>query len=131
MGILDLLLEEIGTKDLTQQVRELCDQIFEEEKDKMEHIDYLVTGPNIFISLEVPGRHNKEVAFLTLEREYEEVYIASLWTWNKSEIALYEMKLATIPLGPPKKQKTWIINENKAKKILTEYAKIVKTLRGE
>ncbi len=130
MGILDSLLEEIGTTDLTQQVHEICDKIFEEEKEKIEYIEYLVTGPNIFLCLEVPGRHTKEIAFLTLEREYEEIYIAALWTFRKTETYINDVVVMK-PDDPPKKQKTWTINENQAKKILTEYAKIVKTLRGE
>ena len=127
MGILDQLLKEIGSDDLTQQVREICAKIAEEEKDNMEHLDYILKGPNVFLCLEVPGRRVNEVAFLVLEREYEEIYVVVLWTWTKSQLETYSP--AEIP--PPKKQKTWVLNENKATKILTGYAKIIKTLRGE
>ena len=127
MGILDQLLDEINSKDLTQQVREICDQIFEQEKDKIEHIDYLIKGPNVFLCLEVPGITAREVAFLTLEREYEETYVAVLWTWRKNQLE------ANTPeeIDPPKRKKSWVFNENKAKKILTEYAKLVKYFKGE
>ena len=127
MGILDQLLKEIGSDDLTQQVREIWAKIAEEEKDNMEHLDYILKGPNVFLCLEVPGRRVNEVAFLVLEREYEEIYVVVLWTWTKSQLETYSP--AEIP--PPKKQKTWVLNENKATKILTGYAKIIKTLRGE
>ena len=49
MGILDQLLKEIGSDDLTQQVREICAKIAEEEKDNMEHLDYILKGPNVFM----------------------------------------------------------------------------------
>ena len=127
MGILDQLLDEIGSTDLTQQVREICDQIFEQEKDKIEHIDYLIKGPNVFLCLEVPGRTNNEVSFLTLEREYEEMYVAVLWAWRKQQLENNTPE----EIDPPRKRKTWVFNENKAKKILTEYAKIVKHFKGE
>jgi len=127
MGILDLLLKEITSNDLTQQIREICAQIAEEEKDNTEHKECILKGPNIFLCLEVPGRRANEVAVLTLEREYEEIYVVALWTWTKNQIEFFKDD----DLPTPKKQKTWIIQEYKAKKILTEYAKIVKTLRGE
>jgi len=112
---------------LTQQVREICSKIAEEEKDNTEHKECILKGPNIFLCLEIPGRRLNEVAVLTLEREYEEIYVVGLWTWTKSQIKFF--KDGDLPR--PKKQKTWVIQENKATKILTEYAKIVKTLRGE
>ncbi len=127
MGILKTLLGEIESNDLTQQVRELCDKIFEEEKDRIKNIDYIITGPNVFLCLDVPGRNKNEVAFLSLEREYEETYLAVLWTWRKNQVDLYTPEV----IDPPKKRETWVFDENKAHKILTEYAKIVKHLKGE
>jgi hypothetical protein len=127
MGILKTLLDEIKSNDLTQQVREICDKIFEEEKDRIKNIDYIITGPNVFLCLDVPGRNQNEVAFLSLEREYEETYLAVLWTWRKNQLE----NNTPDEIDPPKKRGTWVFEENQAPKILTEYAKIVKHLKGE
>lgn len=123
MGILQTLISELKTKDLTQQVRELCDRIAKEEKESIQHDHFLPEGPNIFLSLEVPGRSKKEVAYLTLERESEDTYLTVLYT-----IPVVKMRR---PDSSLKRQKVWEINDHRPEKILTEYAKVIKLLRGE
>ena len=123
MGLLQDIIENMNKdeKDKLQQIRELCDQISEEET--IEHESKLPAGPNIFLSLEVPGRNDKEVAYLTLERESEDLYLAVLYT------------IATTQLSNPdsglKRQRVWTIEDHRPEKILTEYAKQYKFLRGK
>jgi len=126
MGILQDLLKEVITPnaDLTQQVRELCDLIKEEEQENINYSELLPTGPNVFLSLEVPGRYKTEVGFVTLEREGEEQYIIVYHTLEKNRID----KEFSIP---PRRRKVWEINENKAEKILTKFALIIKMLKNE
>lgn len=125
MSILEKLILELTTDDVVQQVRELCSKIQDEEHTDMKYKDIAPKGPNIFLSLNVPGRNTKEVAFLTLEREAEQTFIIALLTLPKSSLD------KDIPF---KRRKVWEISpqyENKAPKILTEYAKQYKFLRGE
>jgi len=123
LGLLQDIIENMNKdeKDKLQQIRELCDQISEEET--IEHESKLPAGPNIFLSLEVPGRNDKEVAYLTLERESEDLYLAVLYT------------IATTQLSNPdsglKRQRVWTIEDHRPEKILTEYAKQYKFLRGK
>jgi hypothetical protein len=123
LGILQQLLSELKTDDNTQKVRELCDQIAKEEKQNQQHSDHLPIGPNIFLALEIPGRTSKEIAYLTLERETADLYLTVLYT-----IPLLQMRM---PDSSLKRQRVWEINDHRPEKILTEYAKINKYLRGE
>lgn len=129
MGILNILLEEIKTPnaDLTQQVREICDQIMEQETSNIKYIDIAPKGSTIFLTVEAPGRYNWEIGFLTLEREDMEVYIAVYHTIEKNRVNLENLDESTYP----RRRKVWVINENKAEKILTQFALKLKMLRGE
>ena len=119
MGALDELIENIESERVDHQVKELCDKIFEEERSKIKHLDMLPKGPNIFLALEVPGRLNQELSFLCLERESQATYIVTVW--SKSQIS-----------KPLVRTKVWEIKEyNKPDKILVEYAKKIKLMRGE
>lgn len=124
MGILSQLLDEVEDpkKDLTSQVRKICDMIHEEEKNKRQHPDLHPKGSKVFLSLEVPGRYDYEVGFLTLEREDVELYVAVYHTLEKNRI---DMKI------PPRRRKVFIINENKAEKILKKFAQTIKIIRSE
>ena len=132
MGILQKLLSEIGPKkdevDKLEGLRTLCDSIFEQEKDNNEHAVLLPKGPNIFLSLEVPGRITGEIAFLSLERESEDLYLAVLFTTNKKELAKVHSMTDTPSI---KRQRVWEINDSRPEQILTAYAKRYKFLRGE
>lgn len=128
MGILQKLLKEIKTDDKLEIVRELCDKIFDQEKDNIEHMTILPKGPNIFLTLEVPGRIKGEIAFLSLERESEDLYIAVLFVTSKKEL----QKAGKQDEAPSiKRQRVWEINDHRPEQILTEYAKRYKFLRGE
>jgi len=129
MTCLDEMLLDIKTSDLDTQVKELCDKIFDQEKENFTHFEYMLKGPNIFLCLEVPGRTKKEIAFLCLEREYVETYIITLWTIFKPKIG--EIKDKEKDIVPYRKIRTWVIKENKANKILMEYAKTIKLMKGE
>lgn len=125
MGILKELLSEIKTGTDTDKIREICDEIFEQEKKNNEHALLLPKGPNIFLSLEVPGRNQSEIAFLCLERESEDTYLLVLFVINRSQL-FKENETITM-----KKQKVLEINEHKPDRILTKYAQQYKYLRGE
>ena len=125
MGILQQLLSELKDTDLTHQVRVICDQIIEEETSSIQYPALNPTGPRVFLSLDVPGRNDKEIGFLTLEREDEEVYVAIYSTLEKHRISDDPENMI-----PPRRRKVWVIDENKAEKILTQFAKKLKMLRG-
>ena len=127
MGILEQLLSEIKSEEIDQQIIELCDKIFEEERFKMDEdkeIFYMPKGPNIFLSLKVTPTKKNELAFLCLEREFKESYIISLWTG-------YIPKLENDETETLKKIKVWEVNDNRPAKVLTEYARIIKFLKGK
>jgi len=128
MGILATIIEELGTDELIEQVHMICQQILEEEKESFEYIDYASDGPNIFLTIEVPGRNQKEVGFLSLEREGEEIYLVIFSTLTKADM---ESHKNAEDAPPPKRQRVWEIRDHRAEKILTEYAKRAKLLRGE
>jgi len=120
MTTLDKILSEIPSSDMTQQVREMCDIIISEEKPKLKHAQYAPKGPNKFLILEVDGMLKKEIGFITLERESEEDYVGVYWAFrlDKKE-------------KPPRKIKVHKIEGNTAKKIMYQFAKLVKFYRGE
>jgi len=128
MGIIDILLKEINIKsDITEQTRQICDKIMEQEKPKLQYEVLAPKGGLIFLALEVPGRNDKEIGFLTLEREDEERYVVIYYTLEKYRINEENLE-DTIP---PRRRKVWEINEFKPNKILTQYAMKLKFLRGE
>lgn len=129
MGIIDLLLKEIDTKnsDMTEQMHQLCDKIMEQEKDKSKYQVLAPKGGLVFLALETLGRNDNEIAFLTLEREDEDKYIAVYYSLEKERINEENLE-DTIPL---RRRRVWEINEFKPKKILTQYAIKLKFLRGE
>ena len=127
---IDEMVQELKTSDLDTQVKEICDKIFTEEKDNFTHFDYVLKGPNIFLCLEVPGRTKKEIAFVCLEREYVETYVISLWTIFEPKIGEMKDKEGNDVI-PYRKINTWTIKEDESNKILMEYAKIIKLMKGE
>lgn len=127
MGILQKVLSEIKTSDLTQQVREICDQITEQEEANQKYPELAPKGATIFLSVEAPGRNDKEIGFLTLEKEDEETYVIVYHTIEKYRINHEHIE----ETPPPRRRKVWIVQEVKAEKILVSYAKKLKMLRGE
>ncbi len=123
MTILGDIIKELDENELTLQVKKICEQIDLEETKKCKHPERLPTGPNTFLSIEIPGIKSNEVSYLTLEREGDEHYLTVLWSLYTK---FYLDKTKNL-----KKIKVWEINENKAEKILINFAKTVKLLRGE
>jgi len=117
---LDKLISEINSSDMTQQIREMCDIIMEEEIPRMKYREYAPKGPNKFLILEVQGFLKKEIGFLTLERESEEDYVGVFWAFRLDKKD-----------KPPRKSKVHTIEGNTAKKIIYQFAKLVKFYRGE
>lgn len=117
---LDKLIAELDSSDMTQQIREMCDIIMDEETPKNKFTEYAPKGPNKFLILEVQGFLKKEIGFLTLERESEEDYVGVLWTFRLDKKD-----------KPPRKSKVHKIEGNTAKKIIYQFAKLVKFYRGE
>jgi len=120
MTTLDKILSEIKPSELTQQMMEFSDRIMKEETPRMKNIELAPKGPNKFITLEVPGLLRNEIGFVTLEREAEEDYIVVYWTYRPNK-----------PDRPLKKVKVHQIEGDSAKKILYQFAKLVKFYRGE
>ena len=121
MSVLSELLEKIKSSELDEQVKRLCDVIFEEEKDNIEHKEDLPVGPNIFLCLEVPGRSQGEIAFVALEREAKETYIVGLWV--KGPPSSVDR--------PARRIRANEVKEEKADKILLCFAETYKQMRGE
>ena len=125
MTIIEELLKEFKTSSEDEQIKILCDRIFEEEKDKITHHNLLPQGPNVFLSLEVPGRKRSELAFVSLEREAVNKYVIVLRT-----VMGYLPKQEADP-PPLKRQKVVEVNEIKPRKVLQKYAEFLKYMRGE
>jgi hypothetical protein len=117
---LDKIISEIPSSDMTQQIREICDIITKEEAPRMPHLEEAPKGPNKFAIIEVNGMLKKEIGFISLERESEEEYIGVYWTLrlDKKDRGL-------------RKSKVHKIEGNNAKKIMYQFAKLVKFYRGE
>ena len=129
MGILQKLLKELeSTDDALEKIRSLCDQIYDQEIGNIKHESILPTGPNILLSLEVPGRIKDEIAFLSLERESEDLYLAVLFITTEKEL---QKSIVRKDSPSIKRQRVWQINDHRPTQILTEYAKRYKFLRGE
>jgi len=125
MTILQELLDQIKGSDLIEKLKTICDQIYKEESQKIINASVLPKGPNIFLSLEVPGRTQNEIAFLTLEREMDSTFIVVLYVVNKLDFI--KKKPEEISL---KKTKVWEVKEDKPEKILAVYARQYNFLRG-
>jgi len=123
MSMLDEILSKIPNLTTDEKIKQICDQIIKEEEPKFENASDKPEGPNIFLALEVPGITKKDICFITLEREFPGKFITVLWSKVK-EKPEQEKK-------PLKKTRVWEINETDVKKILKEYAKIVKFMKGE
>jgi hypothetical protein len=125
--LLDELLKEIPDSDITVQVKEICARIWEEEKRTMKHTKALPEGANVFLALEVKPRSKGEISYVTLERDPLEEFIA---VYYSIRLKHYRAGPQEIPLMP-KKVKAHKLEERSAKKIVAEFAKLVKFYRGE
>lgn len=113
MTLLQSIIIEIPSNDMHQQLRLLCDKIQKEECETIN--DGAPQGPNILLSLRVPGKYKRQCGFLTLEREFDG-YICCLYNYSISRTTI---------------QNSWVIDGKNSEKILTEYAKRYKFLKGE
>jgi hypothetical protein len=127
MGILEDIIAELPSDELIEQLHMICAQILEEEKPKFEYIEYASDGPNTLLTLEAPGRNKKELGFISLEREGPETYLVVYSTIPTMLIEIDKPDEAM----PPKRQRVWEVKDHRATKIMTEFAKKVKYLRGE
>ena len=118
MGIIDTLLEEIDSSVIDEQIAELSNKILEEEPTLP---DYAPEGPNVFLTIEVPGKNKNEFGFLCLEREGPESFITVFWSVLKKNASSENLRKRTV----------WEIKEVKPVKIFKGFAKIVKYMRGE
>ena len=121
--IIDSLLKDIKSTEMTIQVKEICNSIWNEEKNNITYSKIIPDGANIFIALEVPAKTKGEVSFLTLERDPMEEYIS----------VYYSIRIVDIKDIPqmPRKYQVHKIEGRSATKILTEFAKLIKFYRGE
>ena len=126
MGILREILKEMKTEDNLEKIRTICDEIIKEEEDNIQHPEILPKGPNLFIVLEVPGRVKGEIAFLALERESEDLWLSVLFITTEKDYAFREKNDPSI-----KRTRVWQIADHRPEKVLTEFAKRYKFLRGE
>ena len=117
--ILDELLEKTVKSMLDDQMKQICDQIMEEEKPKFTKPAFEPVGSNIFLAIQCSKENDILVSYLVLEREMKEKYIVVLMGQNtKKDNAL-------------RRQKVWEVKEDKAEKILKFYAEKLKFVKGE
>lgn len=126
MGVLRTLLSELKDDSKCEQVRQLCDQIIQEEQTSFKFAQTLPKGPNLFLVLEVPGRIKGEIGYLALERESEDAWCCVLFTTTKKEFTMRDKTPPSL-----KRTRVWEIKDSKPENILTDYAKRYKFLRGE
>lgn len=119
MSILNSLLEEVKNKnlDLDTQLKIICDNISEEEKNE-EKTD-VPEGPNIYLAIEVPGITSRDLCYVCLERESRGKFIVSLWSKQKGRDT------------PIKRTIVWEVKEDTTEKILSFFADKVSFMRGE
>jgi len=119
MSIIDELLETWKKSDNDEQLRIICDQIFQEEikePDKYEG----PYGANIFLSLSLNDKEQKYENYICLEREAQNKYVISHWNC-----------LTNVITSNPKRIKTWDIKQDIPKKILKEFVERMQFLKGE
>jgi len=132
MSILRDLINNIKSDDLVEQMRIMCDQILEEESEESEDMTYInhrPQGANIFLALQVPGSTKNEIGFLALERDNEDLWLASFWSIMEKE--LIQAENDPDYMSRPRKKKVHQIEDHRPEKILTEYAKLLKFYNGE
>jgi len=123
--LLDELISEIKENDMTSQVNEICKEIWKEERPNVKHHKILPEGANIFLALEMPPKGKGEATFLSLERDPLEEYVSVYYSMRIRDFQKIEVPVM------PKRVKTHRLEGRSAKKIMTEFAKLVKFYRGE
>ena len=124
MTILAELLEKTKDNPLDAQMKQICDEIQQEEELNFKDLkNEKPVGPNIFLSILVPGLIKSEINFLCLEREFPGVYIVTLWSKTLSANSV------SWPVN--KRIKVWECKETTTQKILEFYSKTFKFIKGE
>lgn len=119
MTLLEELLSKVEKSDLDQALRVICDEIQKVEDIKIENKDDAPKGPNIFLTIEVPGITTKDICFLCLERETKGKFIVGLWSKQKNRIM-------TI-----KRTQAFEVKEIKPEKVLAFFIDKVSLMRGD
>ena len=130
MSILNDLISNMKVSDLVEQMRILCDQILEQESKTMKYIVQRPQGANIFLCLQVPGSTTKDIGFLALERDNEDLWLASFWSISERQL-METLNIDGTTSSSPRKKKVHEIKDHRPEKILTEYAKLFKFYYGE
>ena len=122
--ILDDILKEVKSNEVVEEVKEICNKIWvEEEEQNVIYQKVIPEGANIFLAVQVPPKAKGEVSFLSIERDPIDE-----WVCNYYSIRITDMK--GIP-QMPKRYQSHKIEGRSAKKIMIEFAKLVKFYRGE
>jgi hypothetical protein len=124
--IIDEILKEVPSDEMLIQVKEICNAISKEEAPTVKYPQILPDGANIFLALEVPSKNKGDISFLTLERDPMDEY-----TSNYYSIRITDIRKTTDLPQMPKRYQSHIIEGRSAKKIMIEFAKLVKFYRGE
>jgi len=112
-SILDSLIEDFKENDVDTQLKKICDKIYEEEKISLKDPDLEPKGSNVFLSIQMPSEGDI-IKFLTLERFMDKEYVACLWKGKDKLI----------------KSRTIDIRQNDVKKILKEFSRHYKIMKG-
>ena len=119
MEIIEEMLKEIEEEEVDEQMRHLSDKVQEDEDEynppyyDEDGNQIRPAGPNIFLSIACKGQLKNQKAYLTLERDFPEDYFVGMWA-EKND-------------GNYHRIKNWNVREHKPKKIMREYAKILKS----
>lgn len=121
--ILNDILKEVKSNELIEEIKEICNMIRKEEQSNISHPKIVPDGANIFLAIPVPPKSRGEVSFLSLERDPMDEWVCNY----------YSMKITDIRdiAQMPKRYQSHRIEGRSAKKIMIEFAKIVKFYRGE
>lgn len=117
--ILEELLAKTVKSMLDDQLKQICDQVMEEERPKFHNPAFEPIGPNIFLAVQCSKENDILVSYLVLEREMKEKYIVVLMSQNSKKDNIL------------RRQKVWEVKEDKAEKILKFYAEKLKFVKGE
>lgn len=118
MSLIDELMKKVEKYELDEQLKIICDEL-QPEFDKNGHNPDSPRGPNIFLSVNVPGITNKDLCFICLEREERSKYIVSYWAKQRERLV------------PCKRTKAIPVNNNKASEILMFFINHVSFMNGE
>jgi len=121
--ILNDILKEVKSNEMAEEIKEICERIKKEEQGNISHPKVVPQGANIFLALPVPPKGRAELSFLSLERDPMDEWVCNYYSIRISDIR----DVAQMP----KRYQAHRIEGRSAKKIMIEFAKLVKFYRGE